>query len=70
MRYKEIVQGLLEADDVAAYIKKNRYGEITFGSWEIKYDNFPNANGKYAATTWHVRERKIVAKVGANQEQD
>jgi hypothetical protein len=66
MRYKEIVQGLLEADDVAAYIKKNRYGEITFGSWEIKYDNFPNANGKYAATTWHVRERKIVAKVEAD----
>lgn len=66
MRYEEIIQGLMEAEDVGAYIENNRYGETTFGTWKIKFNNFPNGKGVYGANAFlnagTPKEQKVAAE--------
>src|SRR5476651_793442 len=66
MRYEEIMKGLLEADDVGSYIEQNRYGDTTFGTWKIKFNNFPNGKGVYGANAFlnmgTPKEQKVTAE--------
>lgn len=70
MRYAELIQGLHEAEDVGAYIEKTRYGEEDFGTWKIKYNNWPNAKGKYGALAWLKRDEKVTARAEADSAED
>jgi hypothetical protein len=62
MRYADLIQGLHEADDVAAYMEKNKYGNTKFGTWDIRYNNFPNAKGIYGAIAVSQRDEKVFVK--------
>jgi hypothetical protein len=66
MRYEEIMKGLLEADDVGTYIEQKRYGDDTFGTWKIRFNNFPNGKGIYGANAFlnagTAKEQKVTAE--------